>query len=249
MRAPLFLVALAILGCKGKPPPEQKPDPKKVETPGSDKVPPVDNAWTPAQQKDIVLPEGSASAPIKTTVPLSPEKMKTLAALKFNEWESEPQLQGPKQMKVRYTTKSRPFIMVTVVAAPCDPVTCPALDLDTWKRPEHEAIFHYALNKSMQAVKGAVLESGMADFYGQKMVYEYHLGLTTKLDENSNTSATFGHAYTLFWNDGVNQLHVTAEYRDLSPVSQEALAELVPRKTFELITRAYMDYFSHAWGG
>jgi hypothetical protein len=149
---------------------------------------------------------------------------------------------------VRFTTKSRPFVMVTVVASPCDGTTsCPPMELDTWKAPENAAMLNFARNKDMQALKGAVLEAGTVDFNGQKMIFEYHLGETTKADENQNTSATYGHAYTMFWNDGVNQIHVTAEYRDMAPVSQEVLGKVVPRAQFEQIARAFMDYYTHAW--
>lgn len=252
MRASLLLSVSVLVtlapGCKGKPPTDQVPDPKKVEKPGSGSAtPPVENAWTPAQQKDIVLPDRTGSAPLKTTAPITAAKLATLSELTFPEWDHETQPPGP-QIRVRFTTKSRPFIMATVVVSACDGTkNCPPMDLAQWKLPENAALLHYAFNKDMQALKGAVTDVGSLDFFGQKMIFEYHLGEATRQDENQNTGATYGHAYTLFWNDGVNQIHVTAEYRDLAPVSQEALGQIVPRANFEQIARAFMDYYTHAW--
>jgi hypothetical protein len=55
------------------------------------------------------------------------------------------------------------------------------------------------------------------------------------------------HAYTLYWNDGQNQIRVVAEYKDDPLLNKEAMAKEVPRADLENVAKAFMDVYTQAW--
>ncbi|MBA3540146.1 MAG: hypothetical protein H0T79_11005, partial [Deltaproteobacteria bacterium] len=148
-----------------------------------------------------------------------------------------------KGMEVRYTTKIRPFIAATVSIAPC--FDCIPMDLEKWKakEPALKALWP----KELWTQPGSIFEPGVYDFAGQPMISIYQLGQVSKLDENENPDATYGHAYILHYNDGINSIRVVAEYRDMPMRGVEALGRVIPRESFEKLAQSFMDAFTHAW--
>jgi hypothetical protein len=57
----------------------------------------------------------------------------------------------------------------------------------------------------------------------------------------------FSHAYTLYYNDGQNQIRVVAEYKDDATDSKEAMAKLVPKDDLEAVAKAFADVYTQAW--
>jgi hypothetical protein len=60
-------------------------------------------------------------------------------------------------------------------------------------------------------------------------------------------SYSWSHAYTLYYNDGQNQIRVVAEYKDDPLITKEAMAEQVPRTDLENVAQAFMDVYTQAW--
>ena len=64
---------------------------------------------------------------------------------------------------------------------------------------------------------------------------------------NSPGHLAFSHAYTLYYNDGANQLRVVAEYKDDATESKAAMAKLVPREDLEAVAKAFAEVYTQAW--
>ena len=60
-------------------------------------------------------------------------------------------------------------------------------------------------------------------------------------------SYAWSHAYTLYYNDGQNQIRVVAEYKDDPLITKEAMAEQVPRADLENVAQAFIDVYTQAW--
>ncbi len=57
----------------------------------------------------------------------------------------------------------------------------------------------------------------------------------------------WSHAYTLYYNDGQNQIRIVSEYKDDPLVTKEAMAKEVPREDLENVARAFLDVYTQAW--
>jgi hypothetical protein len=146
-------------------------------------------------------------------------------------------------------TKSRPFIEMTVTIVPCSVVACLPMELDKWKADMAEPLMTLfnTCCANLKNQPGTVIDTGSIDFFGKPMMFAYHLGQTSRADENDNPKTTYGHAYALFYNDGIMSIRVVTEYSDLPMKDVATMASVVPRDTYEKITRAFMDKYTHEW--
>ena len=90
-------------------------------------------------------------------------------------------------------------------------------------------------------------EVGETTLDGAKAIYTFQLGQSFKTDEDGNTTGGLTYAYILYYNDGVNQVRVVAEYKDGPMKTKEAMMASVPRTDLVRVATAFADIYAHAW--
>jgi hypothetical protein len=225
MRLVVFLVAVAALGCKGKP--ERREPPSNAHT------------ATSGHHDDIHLPKGDGSPPKKTTGPLSSETVKKLRALTYPRFISENH-GNDLSVVVVYRTDDRPKLKATVQITPCAS-KCVPLELDKWKGREDLKEF---LPAELRAAADTTFEVGATDLDGVPMIYTYQVGMV-----NKDGSLYFTDTYVLYYNDGNNEIRVVSTYADDRPLSREAMLKMASQEDLGNIAKAFVDVFTQAWAG
>jgi hypothetical protein len=92
---------------------------------------------------------------------------------------------------------------------------------------------------------GVESEIGATELGGATVIYHYYVGFGTTQGEGGGET-TFGDAYVAYYNDGVNQIRVLAEYKD-DPASVENLKKLAPKEDLRAVALSFLDVYTHAW--
>jgi hypothetical protein len=227
-----FLIAALLVttaACKGKP--EHRPPPQNA---GSSAPPAGSGQVAP----DLELPKGTGMPPVKTTAPITVEKMQELKNLTFPGFKAEmKQLDAKQGFEVKHLTNDHPKIAATITLQPC--FDCLPMDLAKWKeRTEALKLFILPALKNQPDTE---FEVGQTELNGAPMIYTYQLGYYMGPEGGGYTNA-----YVLYWNDGVNQARVVADYKD-DPATKETMKKLVPKSDLENVAKAFMDTYTHAW--
>ena len=82
--------------------------------------------------------------------------------------------------------------------------------------------------------------------HGATLISVYQLGHHFGKDTEDQPTGDWSHLYTLYFNDGVNQIRVAAKYSD-DPTSRENMVRLSPRAQLEKLALGFLDFFTHAW--
>ncbi len=249
MRTTLLFMVVALLGCKGRP--KHEPAPTNAQV-GSAKAPPA---------PDIVLPRSDGS-PIKpTTAKLDEATLQRLQALTFQGFQPKPHgFNGPRgMMQIQQRTGDHPVIWADITITPCADNTvmpsCMPMELAKWNSEPRYSELKSILPAGLRAQSDTVFEVGTTELRGQKMIFTYQLGQSTSHPSAPGVSGSafdpggfaFTDAYFLYYNDGVNQIRVVAEYKDDPRESKEKMAESVPKSDLEDVAKAFMDVYTHAW--
>src|SRR5262249_33724657 len=88
---------------------------------------------------------------------------------------------------------------------------------------------------------------GQTDLHGAPMIYTYQAAQLIGQDDNKNPVAAWTDAYALYYNDGVTQIRVVAEYKDDPMTSKEAMLQAAPRGSLGKVAKAFADASTHAW--
>jgi hypothetical protein len=115
------------------------------------------------------------------------------------------------------------------------------MDLDKWKADE--ALTKQFLPDVLKKAPDTVFEVGKINLNGQDMIDTYQLGQHFE----ANGGGTFSEAYVLYYNDGVNQARVVAEYKDDAMRTKEDMAKSVSKRDLHNVARAFMDVYTQAW--
>lgn len=223
--AALFLA----FGCKGKP--KHQAPPKTTEVVGSAAGSGVKAA------ADIVLPVGPGTPPDKTTKPIPLETFKKLGAMTFPGFQIELRGLDEHGITIRQKTEDHPKIWSETEITPC--TDCTPIDLAKWQAKK-DALkqFILPLLKDRPETEFTI---GETELNGQKMIYTYQVGSYMGPEGGGYTNA-----YYLYWNDGVNQIRVSGEYKD-DPATKEGMQKLAPREDLENVAKAFMDVYTHVW--
>lgn len=116
---------------------------------------------------------------------------------------------------------------ITVRLSRC--LNCVAMDRAQWegRLAELKAL----LPKELRERPETVFELGDVTISGQKVIYVYQIGVNPVMDGQYTKSVMSTHAYTIYWNDGVNQAQIVA--KDAAPPDSptvEDLAAKIPRE-------------------
>ncbi|HWO23029.1 MAG TPA: hypothetical protein VNO30_30015 [Kofleriaceae bacterium] len=245
-------IAIAILGaalacgCKdrSKPPPVPPAAGSAQEpaSPAFKQLPPTGSAGAP-EPTVLDLPRASRSAPKKTTKPLDKAAYEKMSGPDYPGWTKDIRLLDAKALEVRYKSATPPILSVTIAASPC--FDCIPMELPKWKAKE-DALKNLLLPE-LRERKDTVFEVGEVKLAGAPLIYTYQLAHGYVLGEDQNRQGPYSHAYTVYHNDGINQIRVTAQYADQPVATRDELVNLAPRDDLQKIALAFLDAYTHAW--
>ena len=241
MKAGIVLVAVLSLGCKDKP---KAQPPTTGSQLGTGSAAPKQPGPEP---KQVGLPKGTGKPPVKTTKRLTKAQWEGAAKLTYADWDHDVRYLADNHVEVRYRTKARPKIGVTVTASHC--LDCLPMKLASWQA-KTDAMKQLAIpSPNLRNRKDTVFEVGETTLNGQPMIFSYQLGANVAPDpDNENQpSGEYTDAYVLHFNDGMNQISVAAAYADDTLADIKALTELAPKEDLEREAKAFVDTFTQAW--
>jgi hypothetical protein len=243
-----IIALLAVAACKGKP--KHEPAPPNAQT-GSSAAP----------APDLVLPHSDGS-PIKpTTGQLDAATLNRLAGMTFPGFQLNPlgvDTNGG-GMRVEQRTTDHPIVWVDITVTSCahnvTMVGCLPMELAKWNNEPRYSELKNILPPSLRAQSDTIFEVGATELDGHKMIFTYQLGQTVSHPTQPGDTGSafnpggfsFTDAYFLYYNDGINQIRVVAEYKDDPRSSKEAMAEKAPKSDLESVAKAFMDVYTHAW--
>jgi len=245
------LVAWASMACqsgKSAPPPPARtaaPIPVASAVPGSPAAGPG-SAASPVEPAHIRLPR-SPDAPLGPTHrPLDAAALGRIAATEFPGFEREDQGAAAGAVRFRHTTSSRPHLAVSVAMGPCSAApACPAMDLASWTTRRDE--LRSQLPRELRDRPDTRFEIGARAVAGAPAIYTYQLGYAGGVDDKDQPSVDYTDAYVLYYNDGVNQIRVTAHYVDDALGGAPQLLAIAPPDDLERLAVAFASFYLHAW--
>ena len=248
--ASAFALVISCWACKGKPEHQAPPANAANGSGGSGRAAP-----------DIVLPHSNHSPIVKTTAKLDEATLHKLQDMKFEGFTPHAHGLNPAagMMEIQERTRDHPAIWAVVTITSCDDkytmVTCLPMDLAQWKAEPRFGELKAILPADLRAQSDTVFEVGSTVVEGATMIYTYQLGQSiSHPSQPGDTGSSFdpgGFSYTdayfLYYNDGVNQIRVVAEYKDDPVKTKEMMAALTPKVDLEHVAAAFMDVYLHAW--
>jgi hypothetical protein len=205
--------------------------------PGTMKVP---------EGEHVMLPRSPAGAPVATHHPLDRAALDRLAATSFSDFERQDRASGADFVEFRHTTRSRPVLAATIVLAPCNAQhPCPAMDLAAWTAQRTALLAE--LPAELAQRPETRFEIAAHPIGGAPAISTYALGYHAGNDDRDQPSTTYVDAYTLYYNDGANQLRVMAHYVDDPVGGVEPLLAVAPPEDLERIAIAFASYYLHTW--
>lgn len=231
MRTFVLVLAFSLVACKGKPKPQAAPGSGKVEMQGSNRP------------HDVELPHSDGSPPVKTTAPIKPETFQKLSELTFPGFSLNVQMVKPDYLWVYQRIPESPVIRASIHIWTCakGPGGCFPVDVEEYKAKHMDALKQY-LSEDLQKQPDTVFETGMTDVNGTKVVYAFQLGMS-----HGDMHSEFTYAYVLYYNDGINEIRVLAEYKDDMMNSKEAMLKAVPKEDLLNTAKAFLDVYTHHW--
>ena len=64
--------------------------------------------------------------------------------------------------------------------------------------------------------------------------------------DEGGSQTSFTNAFAVYYNDGINQIRVVAEYKD-DPKPMEEIAKIAPKGDLEMLALAFLDVYTHEW--
>jgi hypothetical protein len=191
-------------------------------------------------------------------------ELERLAALEFPDFEREDRGTTDESAEVRHTTATRPTLGVTVKIGRCGraaplarpPRTataspgpglrnCPAMELGAWQA--HAEQLKQALPADLLARPDTRFELGTRELGGATAIYTYQLGAAFGTDDKGQPAGSYSDAYILYYNDGVNQIRVTAAYLDDAVGGVDHLLAVAPPEDLEKLAVAFLELYVHEW--
>jgi hypothetical protein len=216
----LLLLAL-LVACKGKP--------RHQATPENTQVPLAGSGSAVKAAPDLVLPVGNGKPPKKTTAAVDATVIDQLAKMTFPGFKQEIVQHTPTLLEVRHTTDDRPRVAATITVQPC--FDCLPMELAKWQ--ERSDALQLFLVPELKALPDKKFLVAGTNLRGTPMMFTYQLAKKGDL---------YTHAYVLYYNDGVNQIRVVAEYKD-----DVKLIDKVPAVDLENIAKSFADVYLQAW--
>jgi hypothetical protein len=220
---------------KGKPT-YKAPAPTKVEEPHA-----TAGSAAVDRKGPLALPPISGKAPVKTTKPLDVATITELAKKTFPGFQIDVRGHTDNAVEIRQKTEDHPKFWATITIQPCSASTeCLPMDLAKWQADTK--VTKQFLPDLLQKAPDTTFQVGTTTLGGQTMIYVYQLGQSFNAE-----GGTFSDAYALYYNDGVNEARVVAEYKDDPLKTKDDMAKVAPQEELAKIATSFMDVYTQAW--
>jgi hypothetical protein len=248
MRTALF-VAIAMLGCKGKP--KHRAPPANLTAVDPNAKPSSSQAANAAP--DIVLPHGNGKPPVTTTEPLPLKTLLTIQQTSYKGFQNQPHAINPDRgTEVAYMTEDKPRIAATITIAPCSEQAvlgpCVPINLGTWTAKT--ADLKKMIPEELRDLPDTKFEVGVLKFHDTDIIYTFQVGETGGVKSTGSTAGlpyiAYTYAYVLYYNDGHNQIRVVAEFKDEGRPREQMTRE-VPRSDLEGTATGFFDATTQLW--
>jgi hypothetical protein len=252
-------LALALVACKSERPAQQAPPapatPASASGSGSGTAAGSGSATAPGSSAAVApahvkLPRSPSTPPHRTSQPLDRAELDRLAAFEFPDFERTPRRGGANAVEVQHVTATRPKLAVTVTIEPCDAAPqaarpCLAMALDTWRA--RGDLRERSLIKSLAARPDTRFDLGATTVAGTPVIYTYQVAWWFEKDEHDQPTGSYSDAYNLYYNDGSNQIRVTAGYADDVVGSKAEMLALAPEEDLAKLAGAFLSFYIHEW--
>ena len=237
MRSVLALLLVTVAACQGnKAPP---PAAGSGSAPVAKKAPEA-KSQVPMGDK-IELPKDDGTPPKKSSGPLDPALADKLIKLTYPGFEMQDRT-NKSAFEVRFLT-TRPRLAVTVTITPCN--ECVPMDLEKWQAKK-AGLQSQLLAEELRDLPDTKWEINKIDLHGTPAIATYQFGMLDGKDDQGQPQGAYSNAYAIYYNDGVNQMRVVAEYKD-DWVARPDMLAIAPKEDLEKLARAFTLAYTHAW--
>jgi hypothetical protein len=257
----MFLLAATLaFGCKDKQAAQTKPaDPPSGSASGS-ALPleePIASGSGVSGGKPLVLPKllgDEAGKPIDNPdQPVPQATYEKLAASDYIGFKKEVLATSEHLLEVIFATEEKPRLVVSVKAWHCpqgEAIKTAAEEAacytkEVWLKRK-DAILA-AMSGGLGKATDTEIELGTLDLgNGAEALTRYQIGWVRSTEPGGGFAIT--NNYIIQYQNGVNTLRVSAQYKDDPPASKADLAAMAPKEDLAKIARSFFDVYSHAWG-
>jgi hypothetical protein len=249
VRSALFVAVIAIAGCKGKP--KHRPPPEnltQVDPKAKPSITPSPNA------PDILLPHGDGSPPKPTTAPVSMETMAAIQKVTFKGFQTQHHaVNAERGSEVAYITEDHPRISTTVTIAACSDKAvlgpCVPINLGAWTARTGE--LKKMIPPDLRDLSETKFEVGTVKFHDTTLIFTFQLGSTTGVKSSGSNAGmsyfVYTYAYTLYYNDGHNQIRVVSELKEDATAALDKMVSATSRNDLEATAQAFFDATTQLW--
>ena len=100
-------------------------------------------------------------------------------------------------------------------------------------------LFRQPYGKSARRGGRSTCSSSPRSGYTERVVY-------LRVSSRGGGGGSFANAYVAYYNDGINEIRVVAEYKD-DPVDVAKMKQLAPKDDLRALALSFMDVYTHAW--
>lgn len=209
-------------------------------------APPDAPTDAPPEPAHVALPRSPETPPHKTHRPLARRELDRLTKLEFADFQRQDHGPAIRAAYVEYMTKTRPILGVTVRIEPCGRglQACRPMILPRWTMAR--AQLKQSINPVLAARADTRFDIAARPLTGATAISTYALGAYFGKDDKGLTGV-YTDIYTLYYNDGVNQIRVSAAYLDDPVGGIDQLLRLAPPDDLDKLAAAFLNYFIHEW--
>lgn len=202
---------------------------------------------------DIEIPSGNGRPPLKTTGPIPPQKYVELMRYAYRGFQNMPHALTAKGAEFAYLTEDRPKIETVVTIAPCSAESvlgaCTPMSLDAWKAKEDA--LKQLIPKELRVASDTKWELGTVKIHDTEVIYTFQLGQVGGVfTDGSNAGkkyVLYSYAYTVYYNDGQNQIRVIAQYKDQEQPTIADMQKQVSRDDLANVAQGFWDALTQHW--
>ncbi|HEY4176287.1 MAG TPA: hypothetical protein VGM90_05630 [Kofleriaceae bacterium] len=236
MRSVLALLLVTAAACQGN-----KTAPPATGSGSAPAVKKVEPTATAPMGDKLTLPKDDGTPPKKSDKALDPTIGDRLIKLDYPGFEKQDRTNAS-AFEVRFLT-TRPRLAITVTITPCQ--ACTPMELEQWQ-PKKAGLQSQLLAEELRSLPDTKWEIEKVDLNGTPAIATYQFGMLDGKDDQGQPQGAYSDAYAIYFNDGVNQIRVVAEYKD-DWVARNDMLAIAPKEDLAKLARAFTLAYTHAW--